>query len=145
MNKELLFMLENGEEFIKGIYEAKEDRIYFLSVDEIDTFENVEMLEENGDLVKTEDYTHNVGKCYRCHSTIEPRISEQWFVSMKDLASYILYILSKKNFIFSYLTFMINLNVNIKNLLVNPGTLFCSWMSVGIPIFAAAYTTGPHT
>ena len=40
-------MLENGEEFIKGIYEAKEDRIYFLSVDEIDTFENVEMLEEN--------------------------------------------------------------------------------------------------
>lgn len=47
MNKDLLFMLENGEEFIKGIYEAKEDRIYFLSVDEIDTFENVEMLEEN--------------------------------------------------------------------------------------------------
>ena len=46
----------------------------------------VEKLEEIGALVKTEDYTHNVGKCYRCHNTIEPRISEQWFVKMKELA-----------------------------------------------------------
>ena len=46
----------------------------------------VEKLQELGNLVKIEDYTHNVGKCYRCHSTIEPRISEQWFVAMKDLA-----------------------------------------------------------
>lgn len=46
----------------------------------------VEKLQELGNLVKIEDYTHNVGKCYRCHNTIEPRISEQWFVSMKDLA-----------------------------------------------------------
>lgn len=46
----------------------------------------VEKLNELGVLVKTEDYNHNVGKCYRCHSTIEPRISEQWFVKMKELA-----------------------------------------------------------
>ena len=46
----------------------------------------VEKLQELGNLVKIEDYTHNVGKCYRCHSTIEPRISEQWFVAMKELA-----------------------------------------------------------
>ena len=46
----------------------------------------VEMLEKTGDLVKIEDYTHNVGKCYRCHSTIEPHISEQWFVKMEPLA-----------------------------------------------------------
>lgn len=46
----------------------------------------VKKLEEIGALVKTEDYTHNVGKCYRCHTTIEPRISEQWFVKMKELA-----------------------------------------------------------
>ena len=46
----------------------------------------VEMLEESGDLVKIEDYTHNVGKCYRCHNTIEPHISEQWFVKMEPLA-----------------------------------------------------------
>ncbi len=46
----------------------------------------VKKLEEIGALVKTEDYTHNVGKCYRCHNTIEPRISEQWFAKMKELA-----------------------------------------------------------
>ena len=46
----------------------------------------VKKLEEIDALVKTEDYTHNVGKCYRCHTTIEPRISEQWFVKMKELA-----------------------------------------------------------
>ena len=46
----------------------------------------VKKLEEIGALVKTEDYTHNVGKCERCKTTIEPKISEQWFVSMKELA-----------------------------------------------------------
>ena len=46
----------------------------------------VKKLEELGNLLKTEDYTHNVGKCYRCHNTVEPRISEQWFVKMKELA-----------------------------------------------------------
>lgn len=46
----------------------------------------VERLKEIGALVKIEDYTHNVGKCYRCHHTIEPKISEQWFVKMKNLA-----------------------------------------------------------
>ena len=46
----------------------------------------VKKLEEIGALVKTENYTHNVGKCYRCHNTIEPRISEQWFVKMEELA-----------------------------------------------------------
>ena len=46
----------------------------------------VEMLEKSGNLVKTEDYTHNVAKCERCKSTIEPKVSMQWFVSMKDLA-----------------------------------------------------------
>ena len=46
----------------------------------------VEKLEEIGALVKTEEYVHNVGTCYRCHNTIEPRISEQWFVKMKELA-----------------------------------------------------------
>lgn len=46
----------------------------------------VEKLKQIGALVKIEDYTHNVGKCYRCHHTIEPKISEQWFVKMKPLA-----------------------------------------------------------
>ena len=42
-------------------------------------------LKEQGFLVKEEPYTHNVGSCYRCHTTIEPYISNQWFVKMKDL------------------------------------------------------------
>lgn len=46
----------------------------------------VEQLEKEGYLIKVEDYTHNVGKCYRCHHTIEPHISEQWFVKMEPLA-----------------------------------------------------------
>ena len=46
----------------------------------------VEKLKEIGVLIKEEEYTHNVGKCERCKTTIEPKISEQWFVSMKDLA-----------------------------------------------------------
>ena len=46
----------------------------------------LEMLEKSGNLIKVEDYTHNVGKCYRCHNKIEPKISEQWFVKMESLA-----------------------------------------------------------
>ena len=47
----------------------------------------VEDLKALGNLVKIEEYTHNVGKCYRCHTTIEPYASKQWFVAMKDLAA----------------------------------------------------------
>ena len=43
-------------------------------------------LEKLGALVKTEDYVHNVAKCERCKNTLEPKVSEQWFVAMKDLA-----------------------------------------------------------
>ena len=43
-------------------------------------------LEEMGLLVKTEDHAHNVGQCYRCSTTIEPIVSDQWFVKMQPLA-----------------------------------------------------------
>ena len=46
----------------------------------------VEKLKEIGALVKEEEYVHNVAKCERCKNTIEPKISEQWFVKMQDLA-----------------------------------------------------------
>ncbi|MCR4876028.1 MAG: valine--tRNA ligase [Clostridiales bacterium] len=47
----------------------------------------LEELDRLGLLVKTEDYTHNVGYCYRHENTVvEPRLSEQWFVKMKPLA-----------------------------------------------------------
>lgn len=48
--------------------------------------EIVKDLEADGALIKIEDYSHNVGTCYRCHSTIEPRLSKQWFVKMEPLA-----------------------------------------------------------
>ena len=37
-------------------------------------------------LLRTKDHEHNVGKCQRCGTTIEPLLSEQWFVKMKPLA-----------------------------------------------------------
>jgi len=46
----------------------------------------VEDLDKEGFLVKIEDHEHNVGTCYRCHTTIEPRVSKQWFVKMDELA-----------------------------------------------------------
>jgi valyl-tRNA synthetase len=44
-------------------------------------------LESLGLMEKIEDYQHAVGTCYRCHSAIEPLVSDQWFVSMKDMAA----------------------------------------------------------
>ncbi len=46
----------------------------------------VEDLEAEGALLEIEDYSHNVGTCYRCGTTIEPKVSKQWFVKMKPLA-----------------------------------------------------------
>ncbi len=46
----------------------------------------LEDLSKLGLLIKIEDYTHNVGTCYRCHKTVEPLVSRQWFVKMKPLA-----------------------------------------------------------
>ena len=43
-------------------------------------------LESEGYLIKIEDYSHNVGTCYRCGTTVEPRVSLQWFVKMEPLA-----------------------------------------------------------
>lgn len=46
----------------------------------------VEDLDKGGFLVKVEDHEHNVGTCYRCGTTVEPKVSTQWFVKMKPLA-----------------------------------------------------------
>lgn len=48
--------------------------------------EIVKKLKDIGALVKIEPHVHNVGSCYRCHHTIEPYISNQWFVKMEELA-----------------------------------------------------------
>ena len=46
----------------------------------------VKDLEAEGALVKVEDHDHNVGTCYRCGTTVEPRVSKQWFVKMDEMA-----------------------------------------------------------
>ena len=46
----------------------------------------VERLKEMGILQKVEPHKHNVGSCYRCHTTVEPIVSKQWFVKMQPLA-----------------------------------------------------------
>ena len=46
----------------------------------------VKDLEKEGYLLKVEDYIHSVGHCYRCHTAVEPKLSDQWFVKMKPLA-----------------------------------------------------------
>ena len=46
----------------------------------------IKMLEDNHSLLRVKDHEHNVGKCQRCGTTIEPLLSEQWFVKMKPLA-----------------------------------------------------------
>ena len=46
----------------------------------------VKDLQEGGYLVKIEPIKHNVGTCYRCSETVEPRVSKQWFVKMEPLA-----------------------------------------------------------
>ena len=43
-------------------------------------------LEALGLMEKIDNYSHNVGTCYRCHNDVEPIISAQWFVKMEPLA-----------------------------------------------------------
>ena len=54
-------------------------------------------MDKLGLLLKTEDYEHNVGHCYRCHHTIEPMVSKQWFVRMKELAAPAIETVKKKD------------------------------------------------
>ena len=61
----------------------------------------VEQLKEEGYLVRIEDYTHNVGTCYRHHDTIvEPYLSDQWFVTMKPLAEPAIAVAKNKELVF---------------------------------------------
>ncbi len=46
----------------------------------------VEELDSLGLLEKVEKYSHNVGHCQRCHSTLEPIVTKQWYVKMEELA-----------------------------------------------------------
>lgn len=64
-----------------------EDYHSYAGLDIITARKEIEKdLESEGVLTSVEDYTHNVGTCYRCGTSVEPRISDQWFVRMEELA-----------------------------------------------------------
>lgn len=74
----------DGEGKMKACAEVPEE-LHGLDRDEARK-KTVDMLRYHNDLVRITDLEHNVGKCQRCHTTIEPLLSEQWFVKMKPLA-----------------------------------------------------------
>ncbi len=78
-------------EFVKVIDEEArmtEEAGKFSGMDRFECRKKIlEELEKLELLEKTEDYTHAPGLCYRCSTLIEPLISEQWFLKMKDIAS----------------------------------------------------------
>ena len=58
-------------------------------------------LTEQGFLIKTEDYTHNVGHCYKCDTPIQPLLREQWFVDMQPLAQQAIKVLRSGEILFT--------------------------------------------
>ncbi len=82
--------LKHGLEQIKVIDEAgrmNENAGPYRGMDRFECREKiVEDFERDGVLVKTEDYRHVVGHCYRCKTIVEPNLSLQWFVRTKPLA-----------------------------------------------------------
>lgn len=64
-----------------------ENAVLFKGLDRYEARKQlVELLRKSGCLEKTEPVNHNVGTCYRCSATVEPRVSTQWFVKMDSLA-----------------------------------------------------------
>ena len=61
----------------------------------------VKELEKTGNLEKIEPHAHNVGHCYRCHDTVEPIVSKQWFVKMEPLAKPAISAVRKKSIKFT--------------------------------------------
>lgn len=60
----------------------------------------VEDLQREGLLIKIEDLSHAVGRCYRCDTVIEPMVSKQWFIRMKPLAEPAIRAVEKKQVVF---------------------------------------------
>ena len=81
----------------EGTITELDPNLYGLKI--LEAREKAETILQNENLIeKIEDYTHSVPVCERCKTTIEPLISEEWFVKMKPLAEKALKNLSKINF-----------------------------------------------
>ena len=60
----------------------------------------VEDLEKGGFVERIEEHDHEVGHCYRCHTIVEPYLSDQWFVRMRSLADKAMDALKKSDIVF---------------------------------------------
>lgn len=94
-------------------------------------------LKESGNLVKIEDYSHNVGHCERCKTVIEPLISSQWFVKMEELAKPAIEVVESDQVKFmdeQYKKSYLNWMKNIKDWCISRQI----WSGHDIPIFTCA-------
>lgn len=79
-----------------------EDSVKYAGLDRMECRKQIVAdLEAIGALVKVEDYAHNVGHCYRCHNSVEPIISKQWFVKMEPLAKPAIEVVKNKSIKFT--------------------------------------------
>lgn len=62
--------------------------------------EVVEELDSCGLLAEDRDYVHGLGYCERCHTVIEPLLSEQWYVRMKELAEPAIKVVEEERIVF---------------------------------------------
>jgi valyl-tRNA synthetase len=60
----------------------------------------VEEMMESGLLIEARDYTNNVGHCERCHTVIEPLLSDQWYVRMAELAEPAIKVVEEERIVF---------------------------------------------
>ncbi|MDR1928623.1 MAG: valine--tRNA ligase [Endomicrobium sp.] len=73
-------------------------------------------LKEKGFLIKTEDYVHSVGKCYRCSSKIEFLMSEQWFLKVKEISKKAIDVVSEGKIVFHPKSWGKSYNLWLKNI-----------------------------
>ncbi|HEV2474982.1 MAG TPA: valine--tRNA ligase, partial [Candidatus Dormibacteraeota bacterium] len=79
----------HGLEMVNGMHEDGTMNVPDLPYDGLPAVEArkriVEDLRSQGLVVKEEPYTHEVGHCDRCHTIIEPLISDQWWLRMEEM------------------------------------------------------------
>jgi valyl-tRNA synthetase len=84
---QIIMMHNDGRAYVSHF--PKEEQKEIASYEGVDRFKLREIivadLEKGGYLEKIEDYKNKIGRCYRCKTIIEPYLSDQWFVRMKDL------------------------------------------------------------
>ncbi len=75
-------------DILKNDGTLNENTLQYAGMDRFDARKRVvKDLEDQGLLLRIEEHNHSVGHCHRCHTIVEPWLSEQWFVRMKDLAT----------------------------------------------------------